>query len=76
MRDDLFEGMRETRLSDPETWKKFIQHAPVGERQYLADLQDLLGNIAREAKGGGARNAFVYNFRTKACMWYDLGRTA
>ena len=72
-RDDLFEGLRETRLSDPESWKKFIQHAPAGERQYLADLQELLGEMAKEGK---SKNAFVYNFRTRACLWYDLGRAA
>ncbi|MCJ1393822.1 hypothetical protein MMC18_006698 [Xylographa bjoerkii] len=75
MKDDIFEGLRDTRLSDPESWRRLIQNAPLPERQYLGSLHELLNDMANEAKGA-SRNAFVYNFRTKACIYYDLWRNS
>ncbi|KAL8772628.1 MAG: hypothetical protein Q9209_002289 [Squamulea sp. 1 TL-2023] len=71
-KDDIFEGIRETRLGDADSWKKFIQHAPAGERAYLQDVHELLKSKAAKAKSG-YRSAFLYNFRTGGCIWYDLG---
>ena len=73
-KDEIFEGIIDTRLSDPESWRKFIQNAPPGERQYLGQLQNLLKTMAKEAKEGNT-TAIVYNFRTKACISYNLGKT-
>ena len=70
LKDDVFEGLRGTRLSDPESWRKFIQSAPLAERQYLGHVHELLDDMASEAKN--LRNAFIYNFRTRACICYDL----
>ncbi|KAL8948872.1 MAG: hypothetical protein Q9222_004976 [Ikaeria aurantiellina] len=72
-KEDIFEGIRETRLGDADSWKKFIQHAPAGDRAYLQDLQELLKEEAAKAKAG-YRSAFLYNFRTGGCIWYDLGQ--
>ncbi|KAL9000043.1 MAG: hypothetical protein Q9169_001288 [Polycauliona sp. 2 TL-2023] len=74
-KDDIFEGIRETRLGDADSWKKFIQHAPAGERAYLQEVHELLKNKAAKAKSG-YRSAFVYNFRTGGCIWYDLGHAS
>lgn len=74
-KDDIFEGIIDTRLSDPESWKKFIQSAAPGERQYLGQLQNLLKTMAKESAPGSA-TAIVYNFRTKACISYNLGKTS
>ncbi|KAL9026896.1 MAG: hypothetical protein Q9196_004508 [Gyalolechia fulgens] len=71
-KDDIFEGIRETRLGDADSWKRFIQQAPAGDRAYLQDLQELLKSKATRAKPG-YRSAFLYNFRTGSCIWYDLG---
>ncbi|KAI4208021.1 MAG: hypothetical protein LQ346_000185 [Caloplaca aetnensis] len=73
IKDDVFDGIRDTRLGDADSWKKFIQHCPAGERGYLQDLQDMLKSKAAEA-AAAYRSAFLYNFRTGSCMWYDLGR--
>ena len=73
MKDEVFEGLRETRLSDPDSWRKYIHNAPSTERLYLGDLHQLLRDMA--AEGNRARTAFVYNFRTRACICYELGRT-
>lgn len=72
-KDDIFEGVRETRLGDADSWRKFIQHAPAGDRAYLQDLHELLKDKAAKAKPG-YRSAFLYNFRTGGCIWYDLGQ--
>ena len=73
-KDEVFDGIVETRLSDPESWRKFIQNAAPGERQYLGQIQSLLKNMAKETSQGGNTNAIIYNFRTKACISYNLGR--
>lgn len=75
-KDDVFDGIIETRLSDPESWRKFIQNAAPGERQYLGQLQTMLKNVAKEAASGGNGSAIIYNFRTKACVSYNLGKGA
>lgn len=74
-KDDVFDGIVETRLSDPESWRKFIQNAAPGERQYLGQLQTMLKNVAKETSGGSG-SAIIYNFRTKACVSYNLGKGA
>lgn len=73
-KDDVFEAINDTRLSDPESWKKFIQSAAPGERQYLGQLQNMLKTMAKEATSQGNLNAIIYNFRTKACISYNLGK--
>ncbi|KAL9612098.1 MAG: hypothetical protein Q9167_003285 [Letrouitia subvulpina] len=72
-KEDIFEGIRDTRLSDADSWKKFIQSAPPTERQYLGQVHGLLKEYAVTAKAP-FRSALLYNFRTGGCIWYDLGR--
>ena len=74
-KDDIFEGIVDTRLSDPDSWKRFIQSAAPGERQYLGQLQNLLKTTAKES-APGISTAIVYNFRTKACISYNLGKAS
>ena len=65
-KDEVFRGLQGTRLEDTDSWKRLIQGAPAGERQYLAKVQDVL----KEQIG---RNAvFLYNYRTKATLYYLL----
>lgn len=72
-KDEIFEGIIETRLSDPDSWKRFIQGAAPGERQYLGQLQNMLKNMQKEVTPSNS-NAIIYNFRTKACISYHLGK--
>ena len=72
-KDDIFEGIRDTRLSDPDSWRKLVQSAPLAERQYLGQVHELLTDMADDIQLS-TRHAFVYNFRTRACFYYDLGR--
>lgn len=77
-RDDIMDLIRETRLSDPDSWRAIIQRVPLAERQYLQDVHNMLiryGSDWREKEGGVSegRVAFVYNFRTGGILLYDLG---
>jgi len=73
--------IKETRLSDPDSWRHAIQKMPIAERKYLQELHDLLlkyrlqwaetRNEERRSRADGGR-AFVYNFRTGGCLLYDL----
>lgn len=67
-KEHIFDAIDNTNLQDPDSWKKLIQNAPAGERQYLGQIQALL-----EAQEG-TQAAFLYNFRTKQIMHYHLGR--
>ncbi|KAJ6155612.1 hypothetical protein N7470_006178, partial [Penicillium chermesinum] len=76
-RDEVLESIRDTRLSDPESWRYAIQNAPLNERKYLGQVYELLRDLASESRDGGEKytNAFIYNYRTGSCVYYDLGRT-
>lgn len=72
VKDDIFERIRETRLSDTESWKRFIQNTPADDRAYLKEVQKCLQDMATERPE--IRSVFVYNFRGgKSCIYYDLG---
>ncbi|KAH8702544.1 anticodon binding domain of tRNAs-domain-containing protein [Talaromyces proteolyticus] len=79
IRDDLLDAIRDTRLSDPDSWRTVIQNAPLTERKYLGQAHELLHDVANEyrtPKDGkeGYSNVFIYNYRTGSCIYYDLGR--
>ncbi|KAF2715270.1 kinase-like protein [Pleomassaria siparia CBS 279.74] len=80
-KDEVMHLIRETRLSDPDGWRKAIQSLPIAERKYLQELHDLLLGYAAKWKAvslegtgrsGEGGKAFVYNFRTGGCLLYDL----
>lgn len=71
-KDEFLEALKTMRLNDADTWKRFIQNGPASERQYLGQVHQLLKDMAKDAKPG-ATHAFIYNFRTKNCITYDLG---
>ena len=68
--DDILEYMRDTRLSEPESWRALAQSAPLQDRKYLQQVQEELQAMA----DAGSRGAFVFNHRTRGCIYYDLGR--
>lgn len=79
-RDDLLDGIRNTRLSDPDSWRSLIQNAPLTERKYLGQVHELISDIANERVAHNDEqkhyaNAFIYNYRTGSCIYYDLGGT-
>jgi translation initiation factor 2-alpha kinase 4 len=80
-KDEVMNSIHETRLSDPDSWRRVIQNLPLAERKYLQELHDLLLKYAARwkdivndgtARSGEGGKAFVYNFRTGGCLLYDL----
>ncbi|KAL1626626.1 eukaryotic translation initiation factor 2-alpha kinase [Diplodia seriata] len=76
-KDEILETIRETRLSEPDSWRRVIQSVPLGERQYLQEVHAMLNEYRRKWETDGkpteGRAAFVYNFRTGGMVMYDLG---
>ena len=72
---ETFDGIRDTRFGDDSSWKTLIQKSPISERHYLADVQTQLHDLAKTISSG-SRAVFIYNFRIKNCILYDLGKMA
>ncbi|KAF1947043.1 kinase-like protein [Clathrospora elynae] len=80
-KEEVMNLIKETRLSDPESWRQFIQRMPLAERKYLQELHDMLlrykarwleSRNEEDGASGEVGKAFVYNFRTGGCLLYDL----
>ncbi|KAK6437572.1 eukaryotic translation initiation factor 2-alpha kinase [Oleoguttula sp. CCFEE 5521] len=76
-RDDVLDLIRDTRLSDAESWRKAVHSVTLNERQYLQQIQEILGSWRKKWSEGdeddASREACVFNFRSGACVYYDLG---
>lgn len=80
-RDEILDMIRGAKLSDAESWRRVVHAVPLGERDYVMQIQGLLeefkGQWVRERDSGGGgektRMAFVSNFRTGHVVLYDLG---
>ena len=70
-RDEILDLIRETRLSDIESWRKISQEIMPSEREYLWQIHELLDRFRMQYKDT-TRSCFVYNFRTSTCIYYDL----
>lgn len=68
---DTFEKIRQTRLSDPESWRRAIQDVQLTERAYLGEVREEIENL-KARYGDEHKTCFVYNFRTGACINYDM----
>ncbi|OAA64439.1 protein kinase [Niveomyces insectorum RCEF 264] len=72
--DQVLDLIRGTQLSDPDSWRRVEQSVSSVEKKYTRDVQDMLLKWRTEYESGnGTRHAFVYNFRTNTCIYYDLG---
>lgn len=72
--DQVMDLIRQTRLSEQESWRKVEMSVTTAEKKYIREIHDMLSTWrwAYEQKKG-SRHAFVYNFRTGNCIYYDLG---
>ncbi|KAI0457886.1 serine/threonine-protein kinase gcn2 [Xylaria acuta] len=71
--DHVLNLIQGTALSEGESWRKAEQAVDKNERRYMRDVHDMLaGWRATWEQKGGSRHAFVYNFRTTKCIYYDL----
>ncbi|KAL0943971.1 protein kinase [Colletotrichum truncatum] len=72
--DQVMDLIRETCLSDGESWRKAEHSVTTAEKKYVREIHDMLltWKWAWEKKNG-SRHSFLYNFRTGNCIYYDLG---
>ncbi|KAL2131318.1 hypothetical protein VTI74DRAFT_5278 [Chaetomium olivicolor] len=74
--DTVMDLIKGTNLSDPESWRRAEQSVGTAEKRYVREIHDILKDWeAKKGQGQGQQptNAFVYNFRTGKCVYYDLG---
>ncbi|KAI1475823.1 serine/threonine-protein kinase gcn2 [Daldinia eschscholtzii] len=74
--DVVLDLIQETRLSEAESWRKAEQSVEKNERRYLREIHEMLMAWRADWEkntDGASRHAFVYNFRTTKCIYYDLG---
>lgn len=73
--DQVLELIRGTKLSNPDSWRQVTHAVPSAEKRYVGEIHDLMVQLASENKGEGGttKSAFIYNFRTGKCVYYDLG---
>jgi translation initiation factor 2-alpha kinase 4 len=74
-RDEIVEMIRETRLSDADSWRRVVQAPEVNlnERAYVQEIWEMLKAYKMQhADANGQRNCFVYNFRSGLLIVYDL----
>ncbi|KAI1138901.1 serine/threonine-protein kinase gcn2 [Hypoxylon sp. FL0543] len=72
--DVVLDLIQETALSEPESWRKAEQSVDKNERRYFREIHEMLQAWRSEWENkDGSRHAFVYNFRTTKCIYYDLG---
>lgn len=75
LKDDIYESIRRSRLSDRESWRSFIRTAPSADRDYLYSIQIALErhlNCWKENNEEMSRIVFIYNTRSEECFLYDL----
>jgi eukaryotic translation initiation factor 2-alpha kinase 4 len=72
--DQVMDLIRDTRLSNQESWRTVEQSVTNAEKKYVREIHDMLNTWKHgyETKNG-SRHSFLYNFRTGNCLYYDLG---
>lgn len=82
--DTVINLIQKTSLSEPDTWKQVEQAVGTAEKKYVREIHDMLlawrsrwerkqRGLADRSGTEGTRHAFVYNFRSGRCVYYDLG---
>jgi len=71
--DHVMELIQDTKLSDPESWRKVEHAVTTAEKKYVKEVHDQLDTWRyKHERKGGSRHSFLYNFRTGLCLYYDL----
>ncbi|KAK2058552.1 Serine/threonine-protein kinase, partial [Colletotrichum caudatum] len=72
--DQVMDLIRDTCLSDGESWRKVEHSVTTAEKKYVREIHDMLLNWKWDwEKKTASRHSFLYNFRTGNCIYYDLG---
>ncbi|KAK5993640.1 Serine/threonine-protein kinase ppk28-like protein [Cladobotryum mycophilum] len=71
--DQVMDLIKETNLSDVESWRRVEHAVTTSEKKYVREIHDQLDTWRfRYEKKNGPRHSFLYNFRSGNCMYYDL----
>lgn len=71
--DQVMDLLRETKLSEHESWKNAEQAVTMAEKKYVRELYTQLDTWRSTYERKNTSNhAFIYNFRTGTCVYYDL----
>jgi len=68
--DETLQRIRNTRLADGETWRTLRHAVALTEREYIQEIQEQLVDWNK----AGQEGAFLYNYKTKSCIFYDFGK--
>ncbi|KAJ9657341.1 eukaryotic translation initiation factor 2-alpha kinase [Neophaeococcomyces mojaviensis] len=68
--DETLHRIRNTRLTDGDTWRALRQSVALVEREYIQEIQEQLLDWSKDKQNG----AFLCNYKTKSCIYYDLGK--
>lgn len=72
--DQVMDLMRETCLSEQESWRRVEHAVTTTEKKYVREIHDQLDTWRfKWEQKSGTRHSFLYNFRTGNCLYYDLG---
>ncbi|KOS21294.1 Serine/threonine-protein kinase GCN2 [Escovopsis weberi] len=73
--EQVMDLIRETKLSDVESWRRVEHGVTTFEKKYVREMHDELdGWRFKREKKGGSRHSFLYNFRSGTCLYYDLAK--
>lgn len=70
-RDEVLDLIRETRLSDVESWRRITREVTPSEREYVWQIHEVLDRFKMQYRDTN-QICFVYNFRTGKCIYYDM----
>ncbi|EEU44810.1 uncharacterized protein NECHADRAFT_71976 [Fusarium vanettenii 77-13-4] len=72
--DQVMDLIRETCLSEPESWRQVEHAVTTSEKKYIREIHDQLDTWRYKfEKKNCTRHSFLYNFRSGNCIYYDLG---
>lgn len=69
--DETLQKLRNTRLTDSESWRTLRHSVTLNERDYVQEIQRQLHDWCELGQDG----AFVCNYKTKRCIFYDFGNS-
>ncbi|KAI5461476.1 anticodon binding domain of tRNAs-domain-containing protein [Mariannaea sp. PMI_226] len=73
--DQVMDLIRETSLSEPDSWRQVEHEVTTSEKKYIREIHDQLDTWRHKyERKGGTRHSFLYNFRSGTCIYYDLGK--
>ncbi|OAA36278.1 Serine/threonine-protein kinase, GCN2 [Metarhizium rileyi] len=71
--DQVMDLLSKTKLSENESWKSVEHAVTMTEKKYVRELHAQLDSWrSTHERKNTSKHAFIYNFRTGTCVYYDL----